>query len=130
MGGAEPEPFIEPLGGVYFHDAKRHGLASARGLAEEAIHDRGADAAPLPRRLDKNLAEKICAVACRALQPAAVGAVEHDDPNLRHVPLAPEARDLQVSVQFQFTVNAFHFGEIEPLAIVEILGPGWAKSYN
>src|ERR1700685_4157414 len=93
------------------------------------MHDRGADAAPVPGRFDKNLAKKICAVACCALQPADVGAIERDDPNLRHLPLAPEARDLDVPDQFQFTVNALHFGEIEPLAIVEILGQGRAKSH-
>src|SRR5580692_12654705 len=93
------------------------------------VHDRGTDPALLSGGLDKNLAEEICAVACRALQPADIGAVERDDPNLRHVPLAAEARDLHGPVEFQFTVNALHFGEIEPLAIVEVLGQSRAKSH-
>ena len=55
--------------------------------------------------------------------------VERGDPNLHKLPLAAEARDLHIPVRFQFTLNAFHFGEIEPLAIVEVLGQGRAKSH-
>ncbi len=41
-----------------------------------------------------------------------------------------EACDLHGAVQFQFTVNAFHLGKIQPFAIVEVVAPGGAKSHN
>ena len=84
------------------------------------MHDLGADPPPLQRRIHEKLRQEECAFLCGALQPADIGAVERDDPNLRCVPLAAEAGDLRVSIQFQLPDDVFHFGEVKPRAIVEV----------
>jgi hypothetical protein len=58
MRDAETEAFIEPQGGVDFHNAQTHRLVETFRLADEPIHHLATDTPPLKGSVHKELPNK------------------------------------------------------------------------
>jgi len=119
VGDREPEALVKPYRRICLHHAQRHGLAGARGFANDPTHHLGADALTPKGRLDKQLGDKQRIRRRRRLQPADVGAVAPDDADLLRVPSLAKAgnarRHFEVGPR-----RRLHAGKIQLRAIVEI----------
>src|SRR5205085_7489813 len=129
MRDLEPQAFIEPQGGIDFHYGQKHRLLRTCCLADQPAHHFRAYAASLRRTVDKELSEKKSVVARHGLQPADIQTIKGDDPDLRQRPILAETGRLSRPIQFQLVNDPIHSGEVQALAIVEILGKSGAKRY-